>query len=125
MLSLSQHSSTAKLHAPYCCLSPHNAATLRCVFHISSNACLRGYLVVHQVRVGPGETLFNVGDSSAAGIFIVVEGKLGVFLEDGLQRLQTNTLHAGETVGDLDVLDGAALPLLVTARASASAVCAG
>ena len=62
-----------------------------------------------QVRVGPGETLFTVGDSSAPGIFIVVEGQLGVFLEDGLQRLQTNTLRAGETVGDLDVLDGVLL----------------
>ncbi|KAK9808186.1 hypothetical protein WJX73_006212 [Symbiochloris irregularis] len=59
------------------------------------------------VQVGPGEVLFSVGDSSAPGIFIVVEGQLGVFLEDGLQRLQTNTLKAGETVGDLDVLDGA------------------
>lgn len=56
--------------------------------------------------MGPGEVLFSVGDSSAPGIFIVVEGQLGVFLEDGLQRLQTNTLKAGETVGDLDVLDG-------------------
>lgn len=60
-----------------------------------------------QVRVAAGEVLFSVGDSSAPGIFIVVEGRLGVFLEDGLQRLQTNVLHAGETVGDLDVLDGA------------------
>ena len=68
-------------------------------------------LAVHgQVRVEANETLFSVGDSSAPGIFIVVEGRLGVFVEDGLQRLQTNTLYAGETVGDLDVLDGAGAP---------------
>ena len=59
------------------------------------------------MRVGPHETLFSVGDSSAPGIFIVVEGGLGVYLQDGGQRLQTNVLQVGETVGDLDVLDGA------------------
>ena len=59
-----------------------------------------------QVRVGPHEVLFSVGDSSAPGIFIVVEGALGVYLQDGDQRLQTNVLRVGETVGDLDVLDG-------------------
>ena len=62
-----------------------------------------------QVRVGPHEALFSVGDSSAPGIFIVVEGALGVYLQDGDQRLQTNVLEVGETVGDLDVLDGALL----------------
>ena len=60
-----------------------------------------------QVRVGPHEALFSVGDSSAPGIFVVVEGALGVYLQDGDQRLQTNVLSVGETVGDLDVLDGA------------------
>lgn len=34
-----------------------------------------------QVNVQPHETLFRVGDSSEAGIFIVVEGRLGVFLQ--------------------------------------------
>ena len=37
-----------------------------------------------QVKVRPHETLFCVGDSSEAGIFIVVEGRLGVFLQVGL-----------------------------------------
>lgn len=55
----------------------------------------------------PHETLFESGDASGAGIYIVVEGALGVFLAgaDGGAR-QTNTLHPGESVGDLDVLDG-------------------
>ncbi len=56
----------------------------------------------------PHETLFESGDASDAGIYIVVEGALGVFLAgaDGGAR-HTNTLHPGESVGDLDVLDGA------------------
>lgn len=37
-----------------------------------------------QVKVRPHETLFRMGDSSEAGIFIVVEGRLGVFLQVGL-----------------------------------------
>jgi len=31
--------------------------------------------------VRPHETLFRAGDSSEPGIFIVVEGRLGVFLQ--------------------------------------------
>ena len=38
-----------------------------------------------QVNVQPHETLFRVGDSSEAGIFIVVEGRLGVFLQARLR----------------------------------------
>ncbi len=41
-------------------------------------------LEVWQVKVRPHETLFRVGDSSEAGIFIVVEGRLGVFLQVGV-----------------------------------------
>ena len=39
-------------------------------------------------------------------VCIIVEGALGVYLQDGDQHLQTNVLEVGETVGDLDVLDG-------------------
>ena len=55
----------------------------------------------------PREVLFSVGDDSQAGIFIVVEGALGVYLEEAGALCHTNTLSAGESVGDLDVLDGA------------------
>lgn len=59
-----------------------------------------------QVTVAPHETLFEVGESSNPGIFIVLEGQLGVFLPEGEQLRHSNTLHTGESVGDLDVLDG-------------------
>jgi CRP-like cAMP-binding protein len=67
-------------------------------------ACVR---CCRQVRVAPREVLFSAGDDSQAGIFIVVEGQLGVFLEEAGSLCHTNTLRAGESVGDLDVLDGA------------------
>ena len=51
-----------------------------------------------------------MGESSRSGIFVVVEGRLGVFLDEGDQLRHTNTLRAGESVGDLDVLDGAGVP---------------
>ena len=56
----------------------------------------------------PKEMLFRVGDDSQSGIFIVVEGRLGVYLEehDSDSLTLTNTLITGESVGDLDVLDG-------------------
>lgn len=68
-------------------------------------------VVVHthvQVKMQPKETLFRVGDDSQSGIFIVVEGRLGVYLEehDSDSLTLTNTLITGESVGDLDVLDG-------------------
>lgn len=63
-----------------------------------------------QVALEPHETLFETGDSSEGGIYVVVEGALGVFLAgaNGGPR-HTNSLHPGESVGDLDVLDGGAL----------------
>ena len=39
-------------------------------------------------------------------VCIVVEGVLGVYLQHGDQRLQNNVLELGETVGNLDALDG-------------------
>ncbi|EIE18912.1 patatin-domain-containing protein, partial [Coccomyxa subellipsoidea C-169] len=61
------------------------------------------------VKMQPKEVLFRVGDDSQSGIFIVVEGRLGVYLEenDSDSLTLTNTLITGESVGDLDVLDGA------------------
>ena len=50
--------------------------------------------------------LLQCGDDSSPGIFIVLEGRLGVYLPDNEQLLHTNTLMPGESIGDLDVLDG-------------------
>lgn len=54
----------------------------------------------------PREVLFSEGEDSQAGIFIVVEGGLGVYLDEGEELRLTNILRTGESVGDLDVLDG-------------------
>lgn len=54
----------------------------------------------------PGAVLFSTGDSSDSGLFVVLEGTLDVFCQDGDQRVLTNTLSPGESVGDLDVVDG-------------------
>lgn len=54
----------------------------------------------------PHSILFNAGDDGSSGIFVVVEGCLGMFLPDGDGLAQTNTLMPGESVGDLDVIDG-------------------
>lgn len=61
----------------------------------SKHACegsVTGVGVARQVKVQPHETLFRVGDSSEAGIFIVVEGRLGVFLQVRL-RLASGSGH--------------------------------
>jgi CRP-like cAMP-binding protein len=50
--------------------------------------------------------LFHAGDDGAAGIYVVVNGSVGMFLADGDKLVQTNTLRPGESVGDLDVIDG-------------------
>ncbi|KAK9814559.1 hypothetical protein WJX72_007850 [[Myrmecia] bisecta] len=65
------------------------------------------YEAAELVKVEANQVLFQCGDDSESGIFIVVEGQVGVFLEEGEQLLHTNTLFPGESVGDLDVLDGA------------------
>ena len=60
-----------------------------------------------QVDLAPNETLFQMGEDSESGVFIVVEGTVGVYLREGAELVHTNTLFPGESVGDLDVLDGA------------------
>ena len=59
-----------------------------------------------QVVVQPNETLFETGDDSSSGIFIVLEGAIGVYMHDGDKLMHTNTLRPGESVGDVDILDG-------------------
>jgi Cyclic nucleotide-binding domain len=59
-----------------------------------------------QVSLQPEEVLFCSGDCSESGLYAVVEGNLDVFCQDGDQRVLTNTLNPGESVGDLDVVDG-------------------
>ena len=59
-----------------------------------------------QVVVKPHETLFESGDDSSSGIFIVLEGAVGVYMHDGDKLMHTNTLRPGESVGDVDILDG-------------------
>ena len=61
---------------------------------------------VLQVVVQPHETLFETGDNSSSGIFIVLEGAIGVYMHDGDKLMHTNTLRPGESVGDVDILDG-------------------
>lgn len=79
---------------------------------------MRGlYAGTGRVTLGPHEPLFNAGDPSESGIFIVVEGRLGTYLpapeprgggaDPSTDRLLVNVLVYGESVGDLDVLDGA------------------
>ncbi|GAB4820172.1 hypothetical protein N2152v2_007218 [Parachlorella kessleri] len=72
-------------------------------------------LYQHTTRVvlKPQQELFRAGDPSDGGIYIVVEGRLGVFLPQaegaggpGELLLHTSTLVYGESVGDLDVIDG-------------------
>jgi len=65
------------------------------------------------VRLSAEEVLFHCGDDSEGGTYIVVEGNLGVFLHDAdgmadqnVTPCHTNTLQEGESVGDLDVVDG-------------------
>ena len=62
------------------------------------------------VALEPHSLLFSAGDDGSSGIFVVVEGCLGMFLADGDGLLQTNTLMPGESVGDLDVIDGVLPP---------------
>ena len=60
-----------------------------------------------QVDLAPNETLFQMGEDSESGVFIVVEGTVGVYLREGAALVHPNPLFPGESVGDLDVLDGA------------------
>lgn len=75
-----------------------------------------------RVVLAPGEALFAAGDGSEQGLFIVIQGRLDIFLSlpedaEGAKPQLVNTLIYGESVGDLDILDGARRS--VGARASA------
>ena len=58
------------------------------------------------ITLAPHSILFRAGDDGSSGIFVVVEGCLGMFLPDGEGLAETNKLMPGESVGDLDVIDG-------------------
>lgn len=59
------------------------------------------------VVLQPKQKLFEIGDSSESGIFIVFQGELGVFPSKQRESTMFGKLHCGESVGDMDVLDGA------------------
>ena len=50
--------------------------------------------------------LFGVGESSEPGIFIVLEGQLGIYLAEGERLRLIAVLEPGESIGDFDILDG-------------------
>eukprot|EP00898_Chlorokybus_atmophyticus_P004975 jgi/Chlat1/5479/Chrsp36S05433 len=64
-------------------------------------------------ELAPHEVLFRKGDPSEDGIYVCTEGCLGVYLHDDTAAaeddnfLLVNVLKPGESVGDLDVIDGA------------------
>ena len=72
------------------------------------------------VELAPGQLLFSSGDSSVSGAYIVFDGELGVYLDHGTTSSSTGTaawsshihlvhiatLHSGQSVGDLDIMDG-------------------
>eukprot|EP00884_Botryococcus_braunii_P018905 jgi/Botrbrau1/5699/Bobra.0071s0032.1 len=64
------------------------------------------YNLTTRISLKQAELLFCTGDSSESGLFVVLEGTLDIFCQDGDQRVLTNTLSLGESVGDLDVVDG-------------------
>jgi|TARA_B110000003_G_scaffold233179_1_gene236338 lysophospholipid hydrolase len=59
--------------------------------------------------LAPNEVLFRQGDDSSSGIYVVVEGSVGVYLQptNGAPPVMTNILQEGESVGDIDILDSA------------------
>ena len=63
-----------------------------------------------ELTLGANSILFRQGDESSSGIYIVVQGSVGVYLQaqsgSGAPPLLTNILQEGESVGDIDVLDG-------------------
>lgn len=72
------------------------------------------------VQLAPGELLFSAGDPSSTGAYIVFDGQLGVYLDQGSGSTGTAwsnpyavphavhiaTLHSGQSVGDIDIMDG-------------------
>ncbi|KAK3255714.1 hypothetical protein CYMTET_35114 [Cymbomonas tetramitiformis] len=73
------------------------------------------YEAAETIEVAPNQMLFRQGDDSESGVFLVVKGTVGVFLQEGglkeggqkgAPARLTNILRESESVGDIDVLDG-------------------
>jgi lysophospholipid hydrolase len=76
------------------------------------------------LELAANTVLFRQGDPSESGIYIVVEGALGIYLQEegagGVPEgppLLTNVLHEGESVGDVDVVDAARRAVSAIAQA--------
>ncbi len=102
--ALTSHSRRSAQRTP--ASNPSQERTLQRVVYHDSGACARapGLSVLArvvsmarepQVTLKPREVLFRAGDSSEAGIFIVVSGQLGVFLNTSgsVPPIHTNTLR--------------------------------
>jgi predicted acylesterase/phospholipase RssA/CRP-like cAMP-binding protein len=94
------------------------------------------------VKLAPFEQLFSAGESSDSGVYIVNKGKLGSYLDNRKEHQQhapppqpngsddtdqhhlqkhlvhVSTLTFGNSIGDLDVLDGAPRSVTACARES-------
>jgi predicted acylesterase/phospholipase RssA/CRP-like cAMP-binding protein len=101
------------------------------------------YNLCNVITLAPFEQLFSAGDASDSGVYIVTEGKLGSYLDNRKQnhkysknqqagnssertsfdypdRINTHLVHIstlsfGNSIGDLDVLDGAPRSVTTTA----------
>ena len=67
-----------------------------------------------EIRFGEGETIFRQGDSGDR-MFVVVEGRVGLYLEGGGMEYRITALGPGEFFGELSLLAGTARS--ATARA--------
>ena len=60
-----------------------------------------------EIRFGEGETIFRQGDAGDR-MFVVIEGRVGLYLEGGGMEYRLTTLGPGEFFGELSLLSGTA-----------------
>ena len=73
----------------------------------------------HETRFAEGETIFRQGDAGDR-MFVVVAGRIGLYLEGGGTEHKVASLGPGEFFGELSLLCG--MPRSATARASEPSV---
>jgi hypothetical protein len=90
--------------------APKDILTSAKLFAVMSLADSQELLALcSHLTLDPGQSLFHAGDPSN-GVYIVSSGALGVYFhrsEEGRNDAKPiSTLHFGETVGDVDLVDG-------------------
>lgn len=92
---------------------------------LREDECDELFKLFEWVQCSEGDTLFNTGDSSESGLYMLVEGRLGVYMKDDLNAAKdflSYHMLPGDSIGDTQLLAREDTSRLCSVRAEEGSV---